>query len=247
LLAKLDGRSITRFDGNTQKLELPHPVIVASDMTSREKFLSRIVQPDAFFILLIIGVLGLYAEFTHPGMFAPGVFGVIALVLALYAMHMLPINFAGLLLIVVALVLFVMEAKYPTHGVLGVGGVISMVLGALFLINSPLTGGGVSLGAALGVAIPCAIIIIILMRLVLRSRTWKQTTGKEELIGEVGEVTEPLESASQAGMVFVHGELWRAITRYGEEIPRGTRVRVKKVAGLTLEVEPVKTPQSASS
>ena len=96
-------------------------------------------------------------------------------------------------------------------------------------------------------AIPFAIIIIILMRLVLRSRTWKQTTGKEELIGEVGEVTEPLESASQAGMVFVHGELWRAITRNGEEIPKGARVRVKKVAGLTLEVEPVKTPQSASS
>jgi membrane-bound serine protease (ClpP class) len=247
LLGKLDGRTITRFDGNTQKLELPRPVIVPTDMTSREKFLSRIVQPDAFFVLLIIGVLGLYAEFTHPGMFAPGVFGVIALVLALYAMHMLPINFAGLLLIVVALVLFVMEAKYPTHGVLGVGGVISMVLGALFLINSPLTGGGVSLSAALGVAIPCAIIIIILMRLVLRSRTWKQSTGKEELIGEVGEVTEPLESSSQAGMVFVHGELWRAITRNGEEIPKGTRVRVKKVAGLTLEVEPVKTPQPASS
>jgi membrane-bound serine protease (ClpP class) len=233
LLAKLDGRSITRFDG--------------TDMTSREKFLSRIVQPDAFFILLIIGVLGLYAEFTHPGMFAPGVFGVIALVLALYAMHMLPINFAGLLLIVVALVLFVLEAKYPTHGVLGVGGVLAMVLGALFLINSPLTGGGVSLSAALGVAIPCAVIIIILMRLVLRSRTWKMSTGKEELIGEVGEVTEPVESAGLPGMVFVHGELWRAITRQGEEIPKGARVRVKKIAGLTLEVEPVKTPQSASS
>jgi len=246
LLAKLDGRSITRFDGSTVKLDLPHPVIVATDMTSREKFLSRIVQPDAFFILLIIGVLGLYAEFTHPGMFAPGVFGVIALVLALYAMHMLPINFAGLLLIVVALVLFVMEAKYPTHGVLGVGGVLAMVLGALFLINSPLTGGGVSLSAALGVAIPCAVIIIILMRLVLRSRTWKMSTGKEELIGEVGEVTEPVESADLPGMVFVHGELWRAITRQGEEIPKGARVRVKKIAGLTLEVEPVKTPQSTS-
>jgi membrane-bound serine protease (ClpP class) len=115
------------------------------------------------------------------------------------------------------------------------------------LINSPLTGGGVSLSAALGVAIPCAVIIIILMRLVLRSRTWKMSTGKEELIGEVGEVTEPVESAGLPGMVFVHGELWRAITRQGEEIPKGARVRVKKIAGLTLEVEPVKTPQSASS
>jgi membrane-bound serine protease (ClpP class) len=131
--------------------------------------------------------------------------------------------------------------------VLGVGGVLAMVLGALFLINSPLTGGGVSLSAALGVAIPCAVIIIILMRLVLRSRTWKMSTGKEELIGEVGEVTEPVESAGLPGMVFVHGELWRAITRQGEEIPKGARVRVKKIAGLTLEVEPVKTPQSASS
>jgi len=246
LLAKLDGRSITRFDGTTVELALPHPVITALDMTSREKFLSRIVQPDAFFILLIMGVLGLYAEFTHPGAFAPGVMGVIALVLALFAMHMLPINFAGLLLIVVALVLFVLEAKYPTHGVLGVGGVVAMVLGALFLFDSPLTGMGVSLGAALGVAIPCAAIIIILMRLVLRSRTWKQSTGKEELIGEVGEVTEAVEPP-EVGMVFVHGELWRAAARGGEEIPKGARVRVKKVAGLTLEVELVKTPQSASS
>lgn len=247
LLAKIDGRTVTRSDGTTMQLALPHPVISAVDMTSREKFLSRIVQPDAFFILLIIGILGLYAEFTHPGVFAPGVMGVIALVLALYAMHMLPINFAGLLLIVVALVLFVLEAKYPTHGVLGVGGVVAMVLGALFLINSPLTGMGVSLGAALGVAIPCAVIIIFLMRLVLRSRTWKQSTGKEELIGEVGEMTEAVETPGGVGMVFVHGELWRAAARGSEEIPKGAHVRVKKIAGLTLEVEPVKTPQSASS
>src|SRR6202522_1999748 len=246
LLAKLDGRWITRFDGTTVQLALPHPVITAVEMTSREKFLSRIVQPDAFFILLIMGLCALYAEVTHPGAFAPGVMGVIALVLALFAMHMLPINFAGLLLIVVALVLFVLEAKYPTHGVLGVGGVVAMVLGALFLIDSPLTGMGVSLGAALGVAIPCAAIIIILMRLVLRSRTWKQSTGKEELIGEVGEVTEAVEPP-EVGMVCVHGELWRAAARGGEEIPKGARVRVKKVAGLTLEVELVKTPQSASS
>jgi membrane-bound serine protease (ClpP class) len=247
LLTKLNGRTITRSDGSTMQIALPHPVITAADMTSREKLLSRIVQPDAFFVLLIIGVLGLYAEFTHPGAFAPGVLGVIALVLALFAMHMLPVNFAGLLLIVVALVLFVLEAKFPTHGVLGVGGVVAMVLGALFLINSPLTGMGVSFGAALGVAIPCAVIIIILMRLVLRSRSWKQSTGKEELIGEVGEVTEAVEPPGGVGMVFVHGELWRAAARGGEEIPKGTHVRVKKVAGLTLEVEPVKTPQSASS
>lgn len=241
LLAQLNGRTITRFDGTKLALSLPRTVVVARDMTGREKFLSRIVQPDVFFILLIIGVLGLYTEFTHPGAFAPGVFGAIALLLALYAMHMLPINLAGLLLIVCAFVLFILEAKFPTHGVLGVGGVISMVLGALFLIKSPMTGMGVSLWTALAVVIPFAIIVIILMRLVLRSRTWKVSTGREELVGEVGEVREPVGTGEAVGSVFVHGELWRAAVRAGEKIPAGARVRVKKVKGLTLEVEPVES------
>lgn len=240
LLAKLDGRSITRLDGSTVKLNLPHPAITTQGMTTREKFLTRIVQPDAFFILLIIGALGLYTEFTHPGLFAPGVIGGICLLLALFAMHMLPVNLTGLLLIVLALALFVLEAKFPTHGVLGVGGVVAMVLGALMLIHSPITGQGVSLSTALGVAIPFAIIIIILMRLVLRSHGWKPLTGKEELIGEVGEVTEPVKPEGGSGMVFVHGELWRAAASNGQEIPKGARVRVKKVKGLTLEVDPVK-------
>ncbi|MFZ3215479.1 MAG: nodulation protein NfeD [Candidatus Acidiferrales bacterium] len=241
LLAQLNGRTITRFDGSQLKLSLPHPVLVVREMTGREKFLSRIVQPDVFFILLIIGVLGIYVEFTHPGAFAPGVFGAIALLLALYAMHMLPINFAGLLLIVCAFVLFIMEAKFPTHGVLGVGGVIAMVLGALFLIKTPLTGMGVSLWTALAVVIPFAVIVIILMRLVLRSRTWKVSTGREELVGEVGEVREAVGSGGAVGSVFVHGELWRAASLPGQSIPAGARVRVKKVQGLTLEVEPVES------
>ena len=138
LLAKLNGRTITRFDGSTVQLALSHPVIEPLGMTGRERLL-RIVEPNVAFLLLIVGVLGLYAEFTHPGAFAPGVIGGIALVLALFAMNMLPINLAGLLLIGFALALFVLEAKFPTHGILGVGGVISMVLGALFLVRSPWT------------------------------------------------------------------------------------------------------------
>lgn len=243
LLAKLDGRTITRFDGTTVRLALANAAIVPREMTARERFLSRVVQPDAFFILLIVGALGLYIEFTHPGMFAPGVIGGIALVLALFAMHMLPVNFAGLLLIVLSMALFVLEAKFPTHGVLGVGGVIAMILGALMLIRSPLTGGGVSLGTALGVAVPFAVIVVILMRLVLRSRTWKPTTGKEELIGKEGEVTEAVEAAAGTGMVRVHGELWRAASDRAN-IPRGARVRVKSVEGLLLEVEAVQPPPS---
>ncbi|MGA9184532.1 MAG: nodulation protein NfeD [Candidatus Acidiferrales bacterium] len=239
LLAKLNGRTIARFDGSTTQLALAHPNITSVQWTARERFLSRIVQPDVFFVLLILGVLGLYTEFTHPGMFAPGVFGAICLLLALYAMHMLPVSMAGLLLIVCALVLFVLEAKFPTHGVLGVGGVIAMVLGALFLVQSPITGMGVSLWTALGVAIPFAVIVIVLMRLVMRSMTWKQATGKEELIGEEGDVTEPIDASHPAGMIFVHGELWRATALGGQSISRGARVRVRKVSGLTLEVEPV--------
>ena len=247
LFAKLDGRTITRFDGTTTKLALSHPTVTFKEMTPREKFLSRIVQPDVFFILLIIGVLGLYTEFTHPGLFAPGVIGGISLVLALFAMHMLPVNFAGVLLIVLALILFVLEAKFPTHGVLGVGGVVAMVLGALFLIDSPFTGMGVRLPTALAVVIPFSIIVIILMRLVMKSRKWKVSTGVEELVGEFGEVTEPVGAGGNFGMVFVHGELWRAAAAKGQPIPKGTRIRVAKVKGLTLEVEPSSAPQSASS
>jgi membrane-bound serine protease (ClpP class) len=117
-----------------------------------------------------------------------------------------------------------------------------MVLGALFLIKSPLTGMGVSMWTALAVVIPFAIIVIILMRLVLRSRTWKVSTGREELVGEVGEVREPVGSGEAVGSVFVHGELWRAAVGAGEKIPTGARVRIKKVKGLTLEVEPVESP-----
>jgi membrane-bound serine protease (ClpP class) len=247
LFAKLNGRTVTRLDGAKLQLALAQPVVTPHEMTAREKFLTRIVQPDVFFILLIVGVLGLYVEFSHPGMFAPGVIGGIALVLALFAMHMLPVNFTGLLLIIVAFIFFVLEAKFPTHGVLGVGGVVAMVLGALMLIRSPFTGMGVSLSTALGVALPFAVIIVILMRLVLHSRNWKQTTGKEELVGEEAEVTETVGAGNAAGMVFVHGELWRAAAPAGVSIPKGARVRVRKVKGLTLEVEPAHAPHPAHS
>jgi membrane-bound serine protease (ClpP class) len=246
LLAQLDGRTITRFDGTTKKLALGRPQIVTREMSARQKFLSRIVQPDVLFILLIVGVLGLYAEFTHPGLVAPGVIGGIALLLALFSMHMLPVNLTGLLLIALALILFILEAKFPSHGVLGVGGAVAMVLGALMLIRSPLTGMGVSLGAALGVTLPVAAIIIFLMRLVLRSRQWKQSTGAEQLVGVVGQVTEPIEGK---GMVLVHGELWRAVA--AQRIPKGAQVRVRRVDGLTLNVEPLDpasgTPPAAAT
>ncbi len=243
LIRQLDGRTIKRFDGTSATLHLTGAQLVEIGMTARQKFLARIVQPDIFFVLLIAGVLGLYTEFTHPGVVAPGVIGGICILLALYAMQILPVNIAGVLLILLALGLFILEAKLTSHGVLAVGGIVSMLLGALMLIRSPLTAGGVSLGVAFGATLPFALITIFLMRLVLRSRGWKQSTGMDQLIGEEGQVTQSLDmiGAAAAGMIRVHGELWQA--RASEPIVAGSKVRVVKAEGLTLFVEPA--PENA--
>jgi len=149
----------------------------------------------------------------------------------------------------VALGLFILEAKYTSHGVLAAGGIIAMLLGAFMLIRSPMTGAGVSFGVALGVTVPAAAVTIFLMRLVLRSRSWKQSTGKEELLGERAEVTEPLAPVSgQAapgsfqGMVRLRGELWRAVAPV--PIPAGAQVRVVGVTGLTVYVTPAESATS---
>jgi membrane-bound serine protease (ClpP class) len=236
LLRQLDGREITRFDGSKIKLALANPLRVPFELSARQKFLARIVEPDVFFILLILGVLGLYTEFTHPGVIAPGVVGGICMVLALYAMHILPVNLAGVFLILLALALFILEAKFTSHGVLAAGGIISMLLGAMFLIRSPLTAGGVSLGVALAVTLPFAVLTVFLMRLVLRSRSWKNQTGREEMIGAQGTVVTELPLGAE-GMIRVHGELWRAISN--QPVPEGKPVRVVKMDGLKLYVEPV--------
>jgi membrane-bound serine protease (ClpP class) len=235
LLRQLDGRSITRFDGTKITLALKDSVRAPFQLSTRQKFLARIVQPDVFFVLLILGVLGLYTEFTHPGVIAPGVIGGICLILALYAMQFLPVNLAGLLLILLALAFFILEAKMPSHGVLALGGVVSMFLGAIFLIRSPLTSGGVSVGVALAATLPFALLTVFLMRLVLRSRKWKSVTGKEELIGAQGVAIARLPAGAE-GMIRVHGELWQAES--SQPVEEGSTVRILRVDGLKLYVEP---------
>lgn len=242
LLRQINGREITRFGGKKETLALNNCRRSDFELSARQKFLARIVEPDVFFLLLLVGALGLYTEFTHPGVIAPGVVGGIAMLLALYAMQILPVNFAGVLLILLALVLFVLEAKFTSHGVLLLGGIVSMLLGTVFLIRSPLIAGGVSIGVALAATLPFAFITVFLMRLVLKSRRWKTATGKEEMIGEEGVVTMAL-PADGHGMVRVHGELWRASSK--ARIEEGARVRVLRVDGLRLEVEPI--PAGASS
>ncbi len=241
--AQLDGRTITRFDGTQVTLSLKNAARVPFELSARQRFLARIVEPDVFFVLLILGVLGLYTEFTHPGVIAPGVIGGICLILALYALHFLPVNLAGLFLIGLSLAFFILEAKAPSHGVLAFGGVVSMFLGAVFLIRSPLTSGGVSIGVALAGTLPFAVLAVFLMRLVLRSRQWKTATGKEELIGSRGVAVARL-SAGAEGMVRVHGELWRAES--SRPVQEGEAVRILRVEGLKLYVEPADVAVSAT-
>jgi membrane-bound serine protease (ClpP class) len=236
LLHELNGREITRFNGRKEKLSLDNYTRSDFELSARQRFLARIVEPDMFFLLILVGALGLYTEFTHPGVIAPGVIGGICMVLALYAMQILPINFAGVLLIILALALFALEAKFTSHGILLIGGIVSMLLGATFLVRSPLTPGGVSFGVALAATLPFAFLTVFLMRLVLKSRKWKSATGREELLGEEGVVTVALAGANE-GMIRIHGELWRAASK--ENIQAGTRVRVLRIDGLKLEVEPV--------
>jgi len=243
LIKQLDGRTITRFDGRKVTLALKNATRQPFELSTRQKFLARIVQPDVVFVLLILGVLGLYTEFTHPGVIAPGVIGGICVVLALYALNFLPVNLAGLFLIALSLVFFILEAKMPSHGVLGFGGVVAMFLGALFLIRSPLTPGGVSVGVALAGTLPFAILAMVLTRLVLRSRKWKTATGKEELIGSSGVVTSALQAGAE-GMVRVHGELWRAES--AQPVAEGKTVRVTRVEGLKLYVEPAEAASPAA-
>jgi len=243
LLRQLDGRTITRFDGTQVTLSLKNASRAPFELSARQRFLARIVQPDAFFVLLILGVLGLYTEFTHPGVIAPGVIGGICLILALYAMHFLPVNLAGLFLIGLSLAFFILEAKAPSHGVLAFGGVVSMFLGAVFLIRSPLTSGGVSIGVALAGTLPFAVLAVVLMRLVLHSRQWKTATGKEELIGTQGVAVAPLPAGAE-GMIRVHGELWRAES--SSPVQEGEPVRILRVEGLKLYVEPADVAVSAA-
>jgi membrane-bound serine protease (ClpP class) len=236
LLRQLNGREITRFNGKKEALSLQNYTRAEFQLSARQRFLARIVEPDMFFLLLLVGALGLYTEFTHPGVVAPGVVGGICMLLALYAMQILPVNLVGVLLIFLALLLFALEAKFTSHGVLLLGGIVSMLLGAMFLVRSPLTPGGVTFGVALAATVPFAFLTVFLMRLVLKSRQWKTATGKEELLGEEGIVTTALPGDGE-GMIRVHGELWRANSQ--SNIPVGAKVRVLRVEGLKLDVEPL--------
>jgi membrane-bound serine protease (ClpP class) len=232
LLAQLNGRAVTRFDGGRQVLQTANEKLTPIIPTFRQRLLMWLADPRIAFVLFAIGMLCVYFEFQHPGLIAPGVVGALAMVLGLYGFHMLPINVTGALLIVVALALFVLEAKVQGFGLLGLGGVVAAVIGSLILIDVPNPEMRLPLGLVLAVVIPFALMLIVMVRLALRARQTRVATGLAGMIGLKGRAETAIEPE---GRVFVRGELWRA--RSQTKIAAGENVRVVGVEGLTLEVD----------
>ena len=230
---KFDGQTLKRFNDTTTTLHLADAVVEPYVMSSRERFLSRLADPNTAFLLGAMGVAGLYVEFTHPGMIAPGVAGGICLILALYGFNLLPINYTGVLLILLALVLFVLEAKLGSHGILAGGGILAMVVGSLILIDTPWPEMRIHLATSLAVTVPLAVITVILLRLVIAAQRRKAVTGEVGMIDAVGVAQTDLDLE---GKVLVRGEIWEARAR--QKIPKGTKVRVREINGLILLVEP---------
>jgi len=232
LLSQLEGRTVTRVDGNKIVLHVSNETLIAIKPSLRQLLLMALADPRIAFILFAIGALCVYFEFQHPGAIVPGVVGTLAVVLALYGFHMLPINLLGVVLILVAIGLFVLEAKVGGFGVIALGGIAAAVIGSLILINVPNPELRLPLKLVLAVVIPFGVIFTFILRLAVRARRAKVTTGSAGMIGLIGRAETAIDPE---GTIFVRGELWKA--RSKTSIARGENVTVTGMDGLTLDVE----------
>ncbi len=232
LLHQLDGRKIKRFDGKEVTLHLAGKPVEDLPMTLRQRILDFLLDPNIAFLVLAIGALGLYAEFNHPGAVLPGVVGVVFILLALFALNLLPTRYAAFTLIIGAFALFVLEAKFATHGALGIGGIVLLTLGGLLLVDGPIPELRVHLWTSLAISIPLGLITIFLMSIAVKARRNKVVTGSQGLLGAIGEARTEIDPE---GKVFVLGELWNAHSP--ARVRMGEQVVVRKVEGLELEVE----------
>jgi membrane-bound serine protease (ClpP class) len=236
IIKRYDGKEIRRVDDRPETLHLRGATVELFEMSSRQRILSRVLDPNLALILALAGLLGLYVEVTHPGMILPGVIGGISLILALFAFNMLPVNWAGAALILLAIVLFVLEATVTSHGILAIGGIVAMIAGGLMLVEGPIPQLRVRFSTTLAVTLPVALITVVLVRLVYLSHRRKSITGGQGMIGEEGTARTDVHNQ---GKVFVHGEYWNAFS--DRPIPAGARVRVVRVQDLKIEVEPIDT------
>ena len=232
LFRQISNRPVKRFDGRQVSLKLVGAKVDEMPMTLRQRILDFLLDPNIAFLVLAVGALGLYAEFNHPGAIIPGVVGVVFILLALFALNLLPTRYASFTLIMAAFVLFILEAKFGTHGVLGIGGVALLTIGGLLLVDGPIPEMRVNLWTALGVSIPFGAITVFLMTIAIRARRNKVVTGEQGMIGAIGEARTDIDGE---GKVFVQGELWNA--RAPSHVSLGDQVVVRKVEGLELEVE----------
>jgi len=240
LLEALDGRTVTRPDGSQITLRTAGQEVVVREMTRKQKILAFIANPNIAVLLGMLGLAGLYLEFSNPGMLVPGIVGAIALLLAAFAFEILPVNVVGLVLMFVGLGLLLVEAFTPSFGVMGTGGIVSIVLGALFLIEEqglPTPALKVSWTMILPVTILMAILVIVVGRKIFEAQSRPPSTGLETLVGQFATTRTAIEGT---GKVFINGEYWDA--RALESIAEGERVKVSAVDGLTLSV--VRAPES---
>ena len=236
LLEQLDGKTVTRFDGDEVVLNTKGQTVVAFEMRWPQRILSVIAHPNVAYILMALGMMGLYFELANPGAVLPGVIGVISLILAFFALQVLPVNYAGVLLLLVGMGLIIAEAFTPAFGVLGLGGIAALILGSLMLFKEqtvPTPALQLGWTVILPVVVTLVVVFGFLARLVIISMKRKPVTGDQGLIGLVGTASTDIDGR---GKIFVHGEYWDALSQ--AKIAQGARVQVTRIDGLVLRVEP---------
>jgi membrane-bound serine protease (ClpP class) len=240
LLEQAHGRKVD-IDGGKQELDLRNVQVVRYEMSLKQKILNSIAHPNIAYLLMMAGILGLYMEFAHPGVIFPGVAGAICLLLAFASLQLLPINYTGLALMLLGITLLVGEAFFPSFGVLGIGGSISLALGSLLLFDTPTSDFGVDRSIVFTAVGTLSAFVLTVSYLVFRSQKSKPALGLEGLVGEVGEVRGKL---SPAGRIFVHGESWSA--QADDIIDVGEKVKIVGYDGMSLKVTRASGHQSKS-
>lgn len=233
LLKSLDGKTVKRMNGERQTLRLGGRIVESRGMTASERFRNFLLVPEVAFILLGLGLLGIYIEMNHPGLIFPGAVGVTSLLLFAYAAHILPVNFLAVLMVLASVVLFILEIKFTSHGLLGLGGVVALVAGSLLLFEGDIPELRVHPMVVLPVSLTIAALMFLIVTYIVRARHEKVATGREGMIGEIGVAATDLEPE---GKIFVHGEYWNA--RAAGPVPRGSRVRIRAVEEMRVLVEP---------
>ena len=240
LLADVDGRTVKRFNGAEQTLHTKNAALVDVGPTIREEIMDRLMDPNLAVLILLAGALLIYMEFNTPGTIIPGALGTLLVLLALFSLNLLPVRYTSLALIAGALVLMVLEAKFPSHGVLAISGTVALILGTLTLVAGPIPEMRVQLATAIATGVAFGAITTFLIRIAWRARQNKVMIGPEALVGAVGVAQQEL---APQGQILVHGELWVAVA--DAPIAAGDSVRVRGVEGLKLLVERVTQRVSA--